>query len=132
MPPSGTDPTSGSLRPRYSLDAILEHVEIPIYTFETFSQSILTGRIKDGDARLQVLKRYKENGSSKHKFVTLQVVVGNQKYWLRIERAVQANTRLSTSDASSSVLDSYDTVSADGNTLYGNTETSAPGETSEK
>lgn len=110
---SGSDPTStsDSPRPQVSLAVILRYVSVPVYTFQTFSERILNGVITNGDAELQKLKRYREDGSAKHKFITLQVAVGSQTYWFRIERAVRSNTKLSTSEISSSHVDSYDTVS---------------------
>lgn len=67
---------------------MLELVSRPEFTFQEFSARVLSGAISDGAAELVVLKRYREDGNAKHKFISLQVATEDQNtYWLRIERS---------------------------------------------
>lgn len=95
------------------MGAAIDNVNIPGYTFDEFVQRISEKRITDGDAKLLSLERYNEAGGKSHNFIALQVVASDKNtYWFRIERAVYANTGLSTRRVSSSLVGSEDTVSA--------------------
>lgn len=81
-------PTLLSAGPNHgSLSVILKLVGKPEFTFTEFSTRVLDGVITDGDARLVAFKRFREESSTKQKFVSLQLETrGRETCWLRIAR----------------------------------------------